>query len=143
MIKTLWTEFNVLKDVTLLEKFSKQFRVTFPTKYLELAKAGIEEPFEKQLVMTKKGNERVIDNFVSFNEDTYSIFDVTDWIHDDVGFANLIPFASDPFGNYFCFDKSTNPMKIVWWFHETDDIEEISDDFDQFIASLYNLPHNS
>ena len=45
-----------------------------------------------------------------------------------------IVFATDPFGNKICFDKTND--KIVFIDHETLSIEVVADDFTEFVDSL-------
>lgn len=60
---------------------------------------------------------------------------------------NIFPFASDPFGNYLCFDyrngKNESPT-IVYWNHEEafenpdSAIHPVCDTFTELLSKLYN-----
>lgn len=62
---------------------------------------------------------------------------------------NVVPFAADPAGNYFCFDfnrlSGNSEPSIVFWDHEDEDPEQhdpwmavtfVCDSFERLIASL-------
>ncbi len=47
----------------------------------------------------------------------------------------IVPFAVLEFGDYLCFDKNNN--NIVYYNHETDTVETISKNWDDFYKILY------
>lgn len=78
-------------------------------------------------------HERAIKRFLSFNEeDKENIWAIT-FNHLSDGHKE-IPFAIDMFGNLFCFDSD---FKIVFYNHESDNYEAVSDSFESFMESLY------
>ena len=48
----------------------------------------------------------------------------------------LIPFASDPSGNYICIDVNNNDS-VVFWNHEINNTEYIAKNFSAFLNKLY------
>ena len=49
-----------------------------------------------------------------------------------------IPFATDPFGNLFCFSYATlNKSSIVFWDHEKNSIQKICKTFTDLLSMLY------
>jgi hypothetical protein len=58
--------------------------------------------------------------------------------------ANIIAFAADPFGNYFCFDyragKENPDPPVVFWQHEAagrpEAITPLADNFEAFLGML-------
>jgi hypothetical protein len=84
---------------------------------------------------TDINKERVFKTLLSYNEDDIeNIYKVIDMFK--IGnVLKLLPFASDPFGNYICIDFHQN--SIVFWNHETEKTEFISEGFNEFIQSLY------
>jgi hypothetical protein len=51
---------------------------------------------------------------------------------------NIIPFGEDGFGNYICFQfKSPENPNVVFFNHETGDIQTIANSFKEFINILY------
>jgi hypothetical protein len=58
----------------------------------------------------------------------------------------VIPFMSDQFGNYICFDyRSSNNPPVVFWDHELSEsnpnksIIHVADGYIGFLDSLYSL----
>ena len=49
--------------------------------------------------------------------------------------GKIVPFALLEFGDYLCFDKNNN--NIVYYNHETDTVETISKNWDDFYKILY------
>lgn len=67
-----------------------------------------------------------------------NMMDVHAWIGDRLP-AGCIPFASDPSGNYICFDfmaSSREPL-VVLWNHETGKCEGTAKSIEQFMLHLY------
>ncbi|CAM4168887.1 SMI1/KNR4 family protein [Bacillus paramycoides] len=58
----------------------------------------------------------------------------------------IVPFMSDQFGNYICFDyRTSNEITVVLWDHElshqniTEGIIYIANSFSEFVEGLYEL----
>jgi len=50
----------------------------------------------------------------------------------------LIPFATDPFGNFICFKYEKDKFQeIVFYDHETDKYFSVTKSFSDFLESLY------
>lgn len=50
----------------------------------------------------------------------------------------LIPFASDSFGNYICFDYSIDKIHpVVFWEHDSNKIYNICNSFSELLSMLY------
>lgn len=83
------------------------------------------------------GNNKgmVFGGLLSFNkEDVDSIYDCLRLFETDEGkHLKMFPFAIDPAGNFFCVKDN----KIVFYNHETDNFIIISDNFTDFLNSLY------
>ncbi len=103
------------------------------------------EGFEKFIRMTNGGSptkklvnignsEKVIGAVLSFNkndkntEDVYLALKI-------LNRKNLIPFAIDPFGNFFCY--SGESQTVVFWNHEDDALVDSEMSFKVFINSLH------
>jgi len=51
---------------------------------------------------------------------------------------DLIPVMKDPFGNFICFNFSKKDnYELVFWNHENNNIEYISQTFSEFLEKLY------
>ena len=49
----------------------------------------------------------------------------------------LVPFASEPGGNYFCFSAGhTGDMEIVFWFHEENRVLPVCGTFSEFVELI-------
>ena len=79
-------------------------------------------------------DEHVIGAILSFNkdeQDTDSVFTALKVIEN----RQMMPFAIDPFGNYFCVDLSDE--EVVFWNHESGTIESSGRKLDDFLEELY------
>lgn len=78
--------------------------------------------------------ERVVGAILSFNEgetDTDTVYAALSIMED----KSLVPFAIDPFGNYFCYSNKDN--KVVFWDHETNGVSSTDKGLSEFLNSLY------
>lgn len=80
------------------------------------------------------GRERIVDSVLSFNcDETEAITfqSAFNAINND----SWIPFAADPFGNYFCYSLETN---VVGYFeHEEQKIDKTGYTLKEFVQKLY------
>ena len=82
---------------------------------------------------TDLSKERVIKSLLSYNtDDLETVFDAYSVISTES--KSLVPIASDPAGNYICFEKYTKA--IVLWLHETNGVEKIANSFTEFLNKL-------
>lgn len=89
----------------------------------------------RKVFHTETVHGRMIKSFLTISREyPGNVYDVCDWLKDKLP-RNLIPFASDPFGNYLCFDKD-HSMRIVFWNHELGKVEAVCGDFDEFVRNL-------
>lgn len=87
----------------------------------------------KKIFDTNLSQERVIKSLLSYNTtDLETVFDVYSVLSKEN--KKLVPVASDPGGNYICFDKNTKA--IVLWLHETNGTEKVADSFTEFLNKL-------
>ena len=96
----------------------------------------ITEVNQNKTIYTQNSQDYVVDFFLpikstEFEDLTYSatITDLSDIIPNTV-----IPFAIDPFGNYFVFDKAEG--KIYFLEMEEVALSLLASDFESFISSL-------
>ena len=122
-----------LKDDTVFGKIEKEFGVAFPEELKEFIMNNNAASPDANLIVID-GIERVYEETLSFNEEETeaSTFDSA---MKSVGNSNYIPFAKDPFGNYFCYSIITGMISFF------DQDEELFFDsgytFEEFINSLY------
>jgi hypothetical protein len=133
-----WENVKPLLDVNSISLFCERFRVRFPEEFKSLVTHFNGSTPDRKRFNTDRAKERVILHFLSFNENEKNgIFQTTNRMRNSGYPENLIPFARDPFGNLICFDFTNSGYSIVFWNHEDDKLEKISDTFSGFLASLY------
>lgn len=73
-------------------------------------------------------------------ENDYGILKTLERISDRLP-SGCVPFASDPFGNYLCFQyPSSGMIPIVFWNHEKkmdSSLSPVCDDFEALLEKLY------
>lgn len=81
-----------------------------------------------------KGFERVFGSVLSFNENDKNTEDVYMALK-IINKNGIIPFAIDPFGNFFCYSGAT--QTVIFWNHEDDEVDDSKMSFHKFIDSLH------
>ena len=122
----------------VLDQIEKQFAITLPTTYKNLVKLhNGGRPRPHVLLTDDDGAERVIKTFLTVHPTKGGIRDVYDWLKDQLP-EKCIPFASDPFGNYFCFHygKATDKPVIIFWDHEQNQPEVMATTFEGFLEKF-------
>ena len=127
-----WNYVKELKDVLSIEKFENAHEFTYPADLKEiLFKYNGGRP---NLRYYDVGSEydKEFKNLLSFNEtDIENIYKVYPIESSD---GTLVPFASDPAGNFFVLKDS----KIFLWNHESNSCIFISDTFSDFLMKLHD-----
>lgn len=132
MDEITWKYVKELKNTNVVDAFEKEKRIEFPNdlKQVLLKYNGGRPSLKYYDLQNEKDKE--FKTLLSFNEtdieNIYKHFPL------DSKFENLIPFASDPAGNYFVLSNK----KICLWNHETDTIQEIAKTFSDFLQMLHN-----
>lgn len=120
-----------LKEQEIIRKFFDKNHAVLPEYF--------EKYFEKyngsrpslNLFILENGEEKVLNTFLSFNEeDKENVFKAKRRVTEDNN--EIIPFANDPAGNYFCLKKE----KVVFYSHESGEIYPAADSFENFINKL-------
>lgn len=136
-----WLFVKELSNIDNLTKFELKYKLNFPISFKEKVmeyNGGRPRPNTFDTIETK---ERVVKGLLSFNEeDRDNIWSTYENIKDRLP-DQLVPILSDPFGNYICFDFDPllKEPRIIFWDHETSEIEKITKSFPEFIDSLYEL----
>ena len=122
-----------LESAGVFDRLSDEYGFDFP---LDLQKFIIENngASPEEDCVEINGVERVYDETLSFNEaeeEATTVFDVMKSIDND----DYVPFARDPFGNYFCY--SVEKGTISFYDHEEDRIEDTDLSLEEFIKSLH------
>jgi len=117
-----------------IKKIEEELKVTLPEEF-------------KDLIMNNNGvypklnqykfnrDEKIVQALLSCKEtDDNNIIRIAKQIN----ILGLVPFMSDPFGNYICFQFGLDDnYQIVFYDHETGLIKNISKNFNDFINNLY------
>jgi hypothetical protein len=158
-MNTLWQDVEKLDDKASIVEVERALNVSFPHLYLETVKKFNGGSPVNNVFDTDKVNERVFSNLLSFNSNNESSI-LTVWEDNKERMpTGVIPFGTDPGGNYICFDyRNTTEPSVIFWNHEENfvlnaedemeypevdaeyklhDIEFVAPDFFEFLSILY------
>ncbi|MCL2797367.1 MAG: SMI1/KNR4 family protein [Firmicutes bacterium] len=131
-----WKVARPLVDKTPIEKFEKMIGAIMPNDYVECAVKNNAGYPVQEVFLTESGVEHVFNNLLSFDESKrMNIFKTYESARTVTGNKGLVPFASDSFGNYICFDFASG-AKVVFWDHETNKIDPVCSTFTELLAKL-------
>lgn len=137
ILKSIDKRIEKLDSETLeyISNVEKEINYTFSEEYKNyLLKLSSLKP-EKNVLGLSNGTEKLVRYFYSMdpNSKTYILkFQSFDSELKD----KLVPFAELEFGDTLCFERETN--KIVIYNHETDTIDVVANDWNNFIKELYD-----
>ena len=121
-----------LNDITVIDEYEKEYDVVFPTVLRSfIIDTNAASPMKNSVDIN--GVERVYVGTLSFNryeEDASTFISAMKAIGD----KGYLPFAKDPFGNYFCY-RSENGT-VSFYNHEEDSIDNSNIGFDEFVEAL-------
>lgn len=125
-------KYVIATNRAMFEKFREMYGFEVPEDLQELvmeANAGTPSMYN---IKDENGRERVLGAILSFNEgDDDNIWDA---MESEEG-KKYIPFAVDPFGNYFYENVLLGNIIIID--HETSEKYAISDSLDEMVRNLY------
>lgn len=127
-----WKYVKTLKDVSSIDKFESEHGFSFPKDLKDiLLKYNGGRPTRKYFdVGSEKDKE--FKTLLSFNEsDIETIYKCYPLNSAD---KTLIPFASDPAGNYFVLKDNA----VCLWNHETDKTVFLAPTFTEFLQMLHD-----
>lgn len=129
----IWKYVKELRNKQAVSDFEAQHNVVFPADLKEwILKNNGGRPYDS-IIDTEKTKSRVFKSLLSFNpDDKETIFTVYDVLQKED--KTLLPFASDPSGNFFCIKNG----KVVLWLHETGSIENVADNFSAMLKKLHS-----
>ena len=116
-----------------LEKAEKSLGAEFPKDLREFIEKNNAASPDKSIIMLN-GCERVLDAVLSFNDEETEATTFKS-VFRAIGNKQLIPFAGDPFGNYFCY--SLRNGKIAYYHHEEQCVDETDYTLETFIDNLH------
>ncbi len=122
-----------LKDKSVFDEYEQNYHIKFPSELKDFIMEKNASSPELNTVDINE-TERVYDETLSFNaqEEEASTFNSA---MNAVNNNEYLPFAQDPFGNYFCY--YTANATICFYNHEEDRIENTDISFQAFIDSLH------
>lgn len=116
-------------------KVENEVGVTFPAGYKKILITHHGARPENKRFKTGAQKERMIKTFIPVTDDyEINLFSVSQWLNLK---SSFVPFASTPSGDYLCFFYQNKEPYIVLYHHETSLYELISNNFNDFIKSLY------
>ena len=138
MSEIVWKYDEPLTDENLITEFETKSGFTFPPSYRSLVIEHNGARPDKKIFNTDSDEGHVFGNLLSFNKaDTknLNIWETNKNMPTDID-SKYIAFATDAFGNWICFNAEDG--SIVFIDHDNSSIENISNDFDGFLNSLYS-----
>ncbi len=132
MSELFWKYVKPLQNVDAIQKFEDENSISFPEDLKEiLLKFNGGRPSMRYYdIGTEKDKE--FKTLLSFNktdvESVYKYYPL------DTKEQKLIPFASDPSGNYFVLKENT----IFLWNHEKDMCIFLANNFTEFLKTLHD-----
>lgn len=132
-MSNIWRYKIDLKDNSVFKKIEVNKGIVIPKEIKEfIIEHNGESPDDNCIVIN--GTERVLDSVLSFNEEELDAVNF-DSAFNSINNKNLIPFAVDPFGNYYCF--SLVHESVCYFKHEEQKIEITNYSIKKFIENLY------
>lgn len=129
-----------------IRKIGKEMGVIFPEDYIECAKNSHGGHPSLDTFDFKGRSEAMFDQLLSYDATTKGyILNIYKYTRDRLA-DNIVPFASDPFGNLICFmfeEGEKDLISIVFWNHETAEtgkyagISKICSTFSELLSMLY------
>lgn len=141
MTELLWKNGGKANSPVLLDKIEEEYGVKLPSLYRDIVLKYNEGRPSHKLIKTITGREVVFQELLSINlEDKNNLLQCSSVLKSEYGLHGVIPFASDPFGNLFCFEISEYmELKVVFWDHEEIDnsVIPITNSFEDLLCALY------
>ena len=133
-----WKYARPLMDDMPIKKMEGKFNKTFPMDYVECVLESNAGTPSRDVFETERRDERVFGGLLSVIEsDDVNVYESYDDLSDRLDRDDVFPFAEDPGGNYICFDYSQSPPTVVFWDHETNELEPVSRTFSDLLNKLY------
>ncbi len=120
-----------VKDITVFNQIEEKRNIKLSAVFRKFIMDFNGATPSKNRIMIGQ-TERVFGGVLSFNvEDMENVYSVLNIFND----KNIIPFARDSFGNYFCYNCKDN--LIYFWNHELRELETSGIKFEEFEEKLY------
>jgi hypothetical protein len=127
-----WKYVKPLVNKAAVEEFEIKHNILLPASLKQCVKMNNGGRPDKNTFDTDKSKERVFKTLLSFNEnDVENIYTYFPLIRSEN--PTLIPFASDPGGNFICIEDGA----VVLLLHETGGTEKAASSYTEFLDKLY------
>ena len=128
-----WKFIKRLEDVNEIKEFEIQKGCKLPRDLRLCIIANNGGRPERKVFDTAVSKGRMIKKLLSLNyDDVENIWDAYNVMQQED--KKLVPFASDPGGNFICFNKDSG--EIYLWLHETNTAEYVAESFKDFLDKL-------
>ncbi|OIJ20741.1 hypothetical protein BKP45_08045 [Anaerobacillus alkalidiazotrophicus] len=136
-VKVEWKFEKPVATDRVLKQLENDLKVTLPFSYQQLVKQHNGARPRPNVIKTSNGNDRVVKTFLTVHPTKGGVKDVSEWLVNQLP-KDMIPFANDPFGNYFCFNYETSRKEptIVFWSHEKQQVESLANCFEEFLNNF-------
>lgn len=131
MNEIIWKYVKPLKNANAIEVFEKEHAVSFPADLREILFKNNGGRPSLKYYDTKTEKDKEFKTLLSFNEE--DIETVYKHYPLDTSDKSMIPFASDPAGNYFVLKDNS----IYLWKHESDSTIFLASSFSAFLSMLH------
>lgn len=131
MNEIIWKYVKPLKNANAIDVFEKEHAVSFPADLREILFKNNGGRPSLKYYDTKTEKDKEFKTLLSFNEE--DIETVYKHYPLDTSDKSLIPFASDPAGNYFVLKDNS----IYLWNHESDSTIFLASSFSAFLSMLH------
>lgn len=126
-----WKYISKLTDEKVFENIEEKYNLQIPEEIIKLIKTANGGSPDKERILIGK-TERVFGGLLSFNEgDPDNVYTALDSIE----YKNFLPFAVDPFGNYFCYHVKKH--EVYFWAHEENRMKGSGYNLKEFLENLY------
>lgn len=131
-MKVEWKYIIEINDKDVFIKFKNKYGIEVPEDLKELiikANGGIPT---KTILKDENGEERIFAAILSFNkEDDDNVYVAMDANN----YTDKIPFAIDPFGNFFYYNMANGEIEFVT--HENENVIKIAGSLSEMIGKMY------
>lgn len=126
-----WKYVKPLENQNSVSELEKNIGISLPLDIQQIFQKYNNGRPSLKLFDTSKEVECEFKKLLSLN--TSDAENIYDFLKLESKFKELVPIASTPSGNLICLYDG----KIVYWNHELDSIEELSNSFTNFLEKLY------
>lgn len=134
MVSVEWKRCRSLNNPNAVSDFMQKYHCTLSKELADCITANNGGRPYPDVVSLSNGDESDVKALLSFNEtDRENIYKVVGFFISQYQ-GNLVPFASDSAGNYYCEKES----KIVLW-TQNGEVIPVSDSFVDFLSSLHEV----